>query len=493
MARTILALDISAHAVRAAAIEASVRDYKVTGLFEEEATSEQTLTECLRVLLQKHDLHPDTVLVTLPGGLATQRMLALPFKDKKKLSMTVPFEIESLVPFGLDDVIVDYQILTREKSGSTVMAALVQKADLEKHLGLLSEAGIDPKIVDFGPLCGLNFLSTQATELPESFAYVEVTRHDATAALYRDKQLQGVRAIVPPATSNGDGRRHISAEALAQELRWTLMVLNGGAIEGNLPCLLAGEPSDFLTDAARAFSESGLRVVRLESLPLKPMPGVGEGLAPAFARPLGLALREVKPANALGLNFRRGEFTYKKGEAEIRSQLLKIGSLSALVAVLMLTYLVVSYGQQRARATSFDDRIRSIVAEVLPNALVTSGTAVDALQSEVTAVKTKLGLLADTAPVGNLTAIDLLYALSNAVPKTVTVDVDEYVMDPDSIRVRGRTQSYDNVDTLKKAFESLPYFREVQAKDVKSASDGKGVDFRLILTLNKPGQESRTP
>jgi general secretion pathway protein L len=494
MAQRILAIDISANAVRVAAIESSFRDYKVTGLYEDEGGAGLSLAEHLRTFLAKHGLHPDTVLVTLPGELATQRMLSLPFRDRKKLSQTVPFELESQVPFGLDDVVVDYQVLTRQKTGSTVLAALVQKSDLERHLSALSEAGLDPKIVDFGPLCGLNLLNALAKELPENFAYVEVTRHDATAALYRQRQLQGVRALLPPPSSNGSGPGHVSAEALAHELRWTLMVLNGGAIEGNLPCLLAGEPSDFLTDTARAFSESaGLRVVRLESLPLRSLPGVSEGVAPAFARPLGLALRELEPATTLGLNFRRGEFTYKKGQAEIRAQLLRIGALGAVLAFLIVTNLFVSYGLQRARANAFDERIRSIVASVLPATAVTAGNAVDVLQAEVNAVKTKLGLLADTAPVGNLTAIDLLYAISGAVPKNVTVDVDEYVMDPDSIRVRGRTQSYENVDTLKKTFEEMPYFREVQAKDIKSAPDGKGVDFRLILTLNKPGQESKRP
>jgi hypothetical protein len=296
------------------------------------------------------------------------------------------------------------------------------------------------------------------------------------------------------ASSNGAGPGHPSAEALAQELRWTLMVLNGGAVEGNLPCLLAGEPSDYLTDVARAFAETaGLRVIRLESLPLKPMAGVGDGAAPAFARPLGLALRELEPATSIGLNFRRGEFAYKKGQAEIRAQLLRIGSLAAVVGLLMLTYLFVSYGLQRARANAFDERIRSIVATVMPNSPVHAGYAVDALETEVGAVQAKLGLLADTAPVGNLTAIDLLYSISMAVPSNVEVDVDEYVMDTDSIRIRGRTQSYDSVDTLKKTFEVLPYFRDVQARDTKAASDGKGVDFRLILTLNKPGLEGREP
>lgn len=490
MPQRILALDIGAHGFRAAAIESSFRDYKVTGLYEEESPKGQSLADSLRNFLSKYNLQGDTVLVTLPGELATQRTLSLPFRDRKKLSQTVPFELENHVPFGLDDVVVDYQVLTRDKTGSTVLAAMVQKTDLERHLTALSEAGIDPKVVDFGPLCGLNLLSNLAKELPENFAYVEVTRHDASVALYRGKQLQGVRALVPP-SGNGSGPL-VSAEALAQELRWTLMVLNGGTIEGNLPCLLAGEPSDYLADVARAFSESaGLRVVRLESLALKAVPGVREGMAPAFARPLGLALRELEPTTTVGLNFRRGEFTYQRGQAEVRSALYRIGALAAVVGILIVTNLFVSYGLQRARAHALEEKIRSIVASVLPSTPVTDSNAVDVLQNEVNAVKTKLGLLADAAPVGNLTAIDLLFALSTAVPRNVTVDVDEYAMDPDSIRVRGRTGSYDNVDTLKKAFENLPYFREVQAKDTKSASDGKGVEFRLILTLNKPGQEGK--
>src|SRR5262245_51833770 len=114
MPQKILALDISSRSVRAAAVETSFRDYKVTGLYEEEAGKGESLTDCLRTILSKNDLHADTVLVTLPSELATQRMLTLPFRDKKKLSQTIPFELESQVPFGLDDVIVDYQILSRD-------------------------------------------------------------------------------------------------------------------------------------------------------------------------------------------------------------------------------------------------------------------------------------------------------------------------------------------------------------------------------------------
>ena len=58
MAHKILALDISAHAVRGAAIESSFRDYKVTGLYEEDAATGQSLSDCLRGFIEKHICTP---------------------------------------------------------------------------------------------------------------------------------------------------------------------------------------------------------------------------------------------------------------------------------------------------------------------------------------------------------------------------------------------------------------------------------------------------
>jgi len=76
------------------------------------------------------------------------RTFFLPFRDRRRLDQTVPFELESQVPFGLDDVVVDYQVVHRDRTGSSVLAALVQRKDLEDHLAVLAAAGLDPKIVD---------------------------------------------------------------------------------------------------------------------------------------------------------------------------------------------------------------------------------------------------------------------------------------------------------------------------------------------------------
>ncbi len=491
MAQRILALDIGERQIRAALVESSFRDYKVIGLYEDEEDGETPLPDRLRAFLARHDMRPDTILATIPSELATQRTLNLPFRDRKRLDQTVPFELETLVPFGLDDVVVDYQVLQRDRASSTVLAALVQKSDLQKHLATLAEAGIDPKVVDFGPLCGLNLLNTVAKDLPETFAYLEVSKSDATVAFYRERRLLGVRSLVTlRAAENGSSSPPTpSPERLANDLRWTLLVLNEGPLDPGLPCLLAGEPGELLTQLAQELSEKlGLEVTRLESLRLRPVPGVSNGQAPAFARPLGLALRELSPANSVGLNFRRGEFTYHRGQVEMRRTLARIGALAAVFVVLMMTNLFVSYRLEQARVAAIDGQIRNVFAATVPDTPISSNPATQ-LQSQIETAQKKLALLADAAPVGNLTAIDLLRTVAAAIPAKVTIDTDEYVMDTDSVRIRGKTASFESIDAIKKQLAAVTYFREVQVKDSRASRDGTGVDFRLILLLNKPGQE----
>src|SRR5438046_2413569 len=159
MPQRILALEIDAHELKAALLETSFRDYRVVGFYREPVTGEGSPADRMRSFLQRHQLEATTVLSSLPGDLVTLRTFYLPFRDRKRLDQTVPFELENQVPFGLDDIVIDYHVLHRDRSGSNVLAALVQRRDLEEHLTLLKSAGVDPKVVDVAPLATLNVLN----------------------------------------------------------------------------------------------------------------------------------------------------------------------------------------------------------------------------------------------------------------------------------------------------------------------------------------------
>ena len=108
------------------------------------------------------------------------------------------------------------------------------------------------------------------------------------------------------------------------------------------------------------------------------------------------------------------------------------------------------------------------------------------LQTEIDAAQKRLQILSQVAPVGGVTAIDVMRTITAAVPDSVTVDTDEYVMDPESVRIKARTDSFEAADTIKQQLLNTHYFADVQVKDVKAAPDGKG-DFRLALALSQAG------
>ena len=195
MPQRVLALEITDADVKAAVLETTFRDYRVTGFYQQPfSAADGSREDQIRRFFEHHRLAADTVLSALPGDCVTWRSFFLPFRDRKRLAQTVPFELEGQVPFGLDEVVVDYQIIHRDRSGTTVLAALVLRKDLERHLETLQAAGIDPKVVDIAPLAELNILNL-VSDLPPTFAFIDLGLQYVTVALYRNAALAGLRTI----------------------------------------------------------------------------------------------------------------------------------------------------------------------------------------------------------------------------------------------------------------------------------------------------------
>src|ERR1051325_3282283 len=175
MPNRILALDPHGAQLLAVVVETSFRGYQIVGFFAEPRNASLPLAEQLRGSLSRHPIDAARVLSALPGDGAAYRILDLPFRDWRKLQQTVPFELESQAPLAVEDAVVDFQVLDRSAGGARVFAALAPRARIEEHLKLLSDAGLDPAVVDFAPLSTLNVLQLFEGERPQRYAFLHLS------------------------------------------------------------------------------------------------------------------------------------------------------------------------------------------------------------------------------------------------------------------------------------------------------------------------------
>jgi len=475
MPNRILALDPYGAQLLAVVVETSFRGYQIVGYFSEARATSQPLVDQLRGFLSRHPIDADMVLSALPGDGAAYRILDLPFRDWRKLQQTVPFELESQVPFAVEDAVVDFQVLDRSAGGTRVFAALAPRARIEEHLKLLSDAGLDPAVVDFAPLSTLNVLQLFEGDRPQSYAFLHLSAGRGTLAIYREGRLTNLRVI--------DVGNEASATALLREIGWSLKSLNGGppdASDGEPPpILVGGAQGTELIELLRA--SMGLTVQRLEDLPLRQLPSALHGRQGTYAPALGLALREIADEPTLGLNFRREQYSYRRGQEEMQSALSRLGVVSAVVLVLFLVWQGVSYYQLSRQYRELRGVVEQAFHAALPNVPVVDEA--EQLQQEIKKLQKQQQQLG-FGPGGLVSTLEVLRQISERAPTEPRMNVDELTIDADGVHVRAKTPSFDAPEAVRSKLAESPLFSDVRHKDARKAPDGS-VEFRLEMQFAK--------
>ena len=77
--------------------------------------------------------------------------------------------------------------------------------------------------------------------------------------------------------------------------------------------------------------------------------------------------------------------------------------------------------------------------------------------------------------------LDLLKDISERVSSDLDVHVTRMVVDPETVRISGETDTFNTVDTLKNGLEASDYYREVTISAANLDRSGKKVLFELKL------------
>lgn len=121
---------------------------------------EAVLSPALLELVREKGIKPGKVAVSISGQMVFPRFAEIPFSDNaEKFDQQVRYEIEQNVPFPIDEMICDHQVLGETEAGEKSVLIVAAKIDqVEPITSAMGAVGFVPTLVDVAPLALTNAL-----------------------------------------------------------------------------------------------------------------------------------------------------------------------------------------------------------------------------------------------------------------------------------------------------------------------------------------------
>jgi len=141
----------------------------------------------------------DRIRVSIPASSVIFNEIEVAFTDPDKIRMILSFEIESILPFSLDEAVYDFIITKQDKEQgrSVILVAAIRAQDLQEHLTTLEAAGVNPDniTVDLFSLYSLFQQIPDYATLPGACALVKLGLSSTRVAFMQEGRLRLTRHI----------------------------------------------------------------------------------------------------------------------------------------------------------------------------------------------------------------------------------------------------------------------------------------------------------
>ncbi len=547
----IIGLDIGSYSIKAVEIVNTLKSYEITNFYEavipykSDVEPDILIPQTMEQLFLENNLHADRVLTAMPGQYISSRIIPLPFSDPRKVDMAVLSEVEDAVPFNLDDMIVDHQILGTVADKTLAMVVMTRKNFLRGFLEHLQRVKIDPKVIDVDSLSFYNLAPYLRLAPDECVAMVDVGHEKTSICIVQAGVLKMFRSINmggaflteflardletnvqaaqeikhrvsrlicdsdPGVDLSADDkivaeRMTLATNAIVKELGRTIyayktwdkskitkILLSGGTARiRNLDTYLAEQLS--LDVYINRLDQSDLKIDSILQEKLLIMP-----------QSVAIGMRAVVGGRKHSqINLRKGEFAYVQNY----EQLARGGKIIAMILGLVLLLLGISYA---FRSVLYNRQIANLEKEYLKEfSTVQSSmkkkpspnTAFAKLRSEVSSqlgkdVTAKRDAVAQfIAATSTSPSLLALNDLSSGIAKTIKIDVTQfsYASQPAStsgkLIVKGETDGYSSVELIKEALKGIKTISDLEEKQsgAKPGAD-KVIEFTFNATYKPAG------
>jgi general secretion pathway protein L len=524
MAHTIVGVDLGAHAVKFALVEAGFRQSRILGVFAEpvlpgDLPLGERQAEAMRRGLDRLP-QESTLYLTMPGELCTLRVLDLPFADERKVEQVVGYELEGQIVHSLSDVVFDHRVLeTPGPEGTQVLAVAARLDDVG---GLLAEAGaygVEPRALFVAPLVYAAALDEETAPAdrpaaPACRVILDVGHLRTNVCVLVGDEAITARTILRggAALTTAIAQAYRCDEAMAEDIKLSRAMVASAAHpattadELRIDAALKDALVPLMRDVRQTIASVRARLrVPVESALLTGgtarLPGLAAYLAEELEVPVQLwtgrrpeaiphVEEEEDPTDAAAdpvgvdtrfalctaaawagtrghkqIDLRRGPFVYKASLSILRQKAAHLGVLAAAIIVCITIDATMALGRLRDEREMLQGQLKSQTQELFGE---------PRLDGRQVATLLRKSFKDEMAPVPKATAYDLLGEISRRAPPNddIKLDILELDIRPKKVFIRGTVGSAAAVDTLQEKLNTIECFEEITKGPINEVSGG---------------------
>ena len=161
--KSVVGLDIGSSAVKAVELKPAGKGFKVLAYGSESIPPDSivdgaiidggVVSDAIRRLFDHRGIKTKEVAASLSGNAAIVKKIVLPLMTEAELSESIYWEAEQYIPFDVQDVNLDYQVIEGGDSANTrgtmeVLLVAAKKEKIADYTGVISQAGRVSVVVD---------------------------------------------------------------------------------------------------------------------------------------------------------------------------------------------------------------------------------------------------------------------------------------------------------------------------------------------------------
>jgi type IV pilus assembly protein PilM len=161
--KAVVGLDIGSSAVKAVELKSVGKGFKVTAFASEPVPPDSivdgaiidgtAVAEAIRRLFENKAFKTKEVAASLSGNAVIVKKISLPVMTESELAESIYWEAEQYIPFDIQDVNLDYQILDAgrgpdSKGTMDVLLVAAKKEKIADYMGVITQAGRTAVVVD---------------------------------------------------------------------------------------------------------------------------------------------------------------------------------------------------------------------------------------------------------------------------------------------------------------------------------------------------------